>query len=512
MNAASEQTAERKSTSVTLTSFLKRSVKHGAIYGIGDILHKFVGFLLIPIYTRFLTPADYGVLEILSVTISIIGLFIIHGMYSAFSRSYLYDYKDDFQQRRELLSTTYYYLLGSGILSFTILILSSKSINSLLFKTDNNLLLLQLSFITCSLEAIRGFPFAIFRNNFQSVKFVVLRTIGFLINISLNIYFIVFKGMGILGVVLGNLITSSLICIVGIYLLKDYFAFRFSVAKLKPMLRFGIPLLPAGIAWFVFDISDRYFLQHLSNETELGLYSLGARFAMIVQFVLLMPLQRVYFASYYPLAKDDPENAREILGKFFTYFCLAGGFLGLGVIFFSAPLIKIMTAKAFWPSYSVVPLLVGSTVILGMVHTLNAGINITGKTKYLPPIVGAAAIVNVGLNFVLIPKYGMMGAGYATFLSYIVYFGISFYVNQAVYKRNFELSRLSKILLVTLTIFCTGMKLNGGSTYAELGFGFILLLLFPVLLFILNFFHKQEKEKVISLLSPVLFPRGSKAK
>jgi O-antigen/teichoic acid export membrane protein len=499
MNSSDSKITNSKKR-VTTSSFLKKSVKHGAIYGIGDILHKFVGFMLIPIYTRYLTPADYGVLEVLGVTISIIGLFIIHGMYSAFSRSYLYDYKDNFEQQRELFSTTYFYLLGSGIFFFTILTVFSQSINGLIFKNDNHLLLLKLSIGICCLEAIRGFPFAIYRNNFESVKFVTLRTIGFTVNISLNIYFIVVKQFGITGILIGNLLTSLLICIIGTFLLKDYFVFRFSIAKLKPMLKFGLPLLPAGIAWFIFDISDRYFLVHLSSKTELGLYSLAAKFAMIVQFLLLMPLQRVYFASYYPLAKNDPENARYILGRFFTYFCLAGGFVGLGVIFLSEPLIKIMADKAFWASYKVVPLLAGSAVLLGIVHTLNAGINITGKTKYLPLIVGSAAIVNIGLNIALIPKFGMMGAGYATFISYIVYFLICYFVNQAIYKRNFELLRLIKIVSVTIIILVMGILYKSSAIMMEILYDCLMILLYPTLLYLFSFFTDQEKQKIVDFI------------
>ena len=503
MNTASEQAPERKSTSVTLTAFLRKSVKHGAIYGIGDILRKLIGFLLIPIYTRYLTPADYGVLEVLTVTISILGLFIIHGMYSAFSRSYLYDYKDNFEQQRELFSTTYFYLLGSGVFFFTILTVFSQSINGLIFKSDNYLLLLKLSIGICCLEAIRGFPFAIYRNNFESVKFVTLRTVGFTVNISLNLYFIVVKQFGIIGILVGNLLTSFLICIIGTFLLKDYFVFRFSITKLKPMLKFGLPLLPAGVAWFIFDISDRYFLLHLSSNTELGLYSLAAKFAMIVQFLLLMPLQRVYFASYYPLAKNDPENARYILGRFFTYFCLAGGFVGLGVIFLSEPLIKIMADKAFWASYNVVPLLAGSAVLLGIVHTLNAGINITGKTKYLPLIVGPVAIVNIGLNIALIPKFGMMGAGYATFISYIVYFLICYFVNQSIYKRNFEFLRLLKIGIVIMILFM-GILYRCNSIIIEILYDCFMILLYPILLYIFRFFTVEEKQKIVDFIKPKL--------
>ena len=504
MNIASEPTAKRKSTPVTLTAFLKKSLKHGAIYGIGDILRKLIGFLLIPIYTRYLTPADYGVLEVLNVTISILGLFIIHGMYSAFSRSYLYDYKDNFEQQRELFSTTYFYLLACGLIFFSILTIFGYQINGLIFKNDNYLFLVKLSIGICCLEAIRGFPFAIYRNNFESVKFVTLRTVGFIVNISLNLYFIVVKHLGITGILIGNLLTSLLICIIGTFLLRDYFVLRFSFNKLKPMLKFGLPLLPAGIAWFLFDISDRYFLEHLSSETELGLYSLAAKFAMIVQFLLLMPLQRVYFASYYPLAKKDPENARYILGRFFTYFCLAGGFVGLGVIFLSEPLIKIMADEAFWTSYKVVPLLAGSAVLLGIIHTLNAGINITGKTKYLPIIVGSAAIVNIGLNFALIPKFGMMGAGYATFISYIVYFLICYFVNQAIYKRNFELLRLLKIVSVTATIFFMGTLYKSNKELIEILYVCFIILLYPILLYIIAFFNDHEKQKIVAMIEPRL--------
>ncbi|MDP2960845.1 MAG: oligosaccharide flippase family protein, partial [candidate division Zixibacteria bacterium] len=197
----------------------KTITKHTAIYSTADLLAKAVGFFLLPIYTRYLSPADYGILELLSVSLTIIMIFVQQGMQTSFFRAYSFDYKDKKEEQKEVVSTSYLYLLLSSFILLGALFFFSRQINNLLFQSKDYTTLVQLVLVTAFFHTISAITFQLFRAKLQSVKFSLVSILRFLINVFFNIYFILKLKMGLTGVIYGNLYTSILISILTFFLI-----------------------------------------------------------------------------------------------------------------------------------------------------------------------------------------------------------------------------------------------------------------------------------------------------
>jgi O-antigen/teichoic acid export membrane protein len=223
----------------------------------------------------------------------------------------------------------------------------------------------------------------------------------------LNIYLVVFRDLKVLGILYGDLIGSLAVLLCSVFFVRKYLVQRFSLETLKQMLHFGLPLVPAMLAFWILRVSDRYFLQHYCSTHEVGLYAMGVRFALILELLCYAPFNNNWPAIYFRVIKQ--ENAKEEFSSIFTYFLLAMLF-ALAISALSRPAIQLMTTAAFYDAHQVVPLLILATLFLGIYTNVTIGVGITGKTEYHAVIVVMAALVNIALNFLLIPAHGMLGA------------------------------------------------------------------------------------------------------
>ncbi len=409
-----------------------------------------------------------------------------------------------------MVSTSYLYLLSSAFIFLGIATLFSRQINNLLFQSKDYTLLVRLTFITGFFNVLSTIPFQLFRAKLQSVKFSLVSILRFLLNVSFNIYFILKLKMGLSGVVYGNLFTAILISILTFFLIYKNLSLKFSFSKLKSMLSYGFPLVPGGLSIWVLSVANRYFLERLSTTTELGLYSLGSRFSGILELLIIQPFLTTWPSIYFPLAKE--ENAPPTFSRLTTYFLLIGSFCSLGIIAISNPVLKIMADQKFWGAYKVIPLLVFSVLLFGLFSLLNVGIFIQKKTKYNPLIIGIAAIFNLLLNYFLIPPYGMLGAAYATFFSYLLMDLLAYLINVRVYPVPYEWIRILKIVSVTVLLLFILNQIQVNSWQRELLYKVLILLFFPLVLWGTGFFTSSElkraKDFILELLEKLKLKKG----
>ena len=480
----------------------KTIIKHTFIYSTSDLLAKAVGFFLLPIYTRYLSPADYGILELLSVTLSIIMIFIQQGMQTSFFRAYSFDYKESQEEQRSVVGTSYFYLFFSSLVFLGIIFLFSRQINDLLFQSKDYTKLVQLTIITGFFNTLSRIPFQLFRAKLQSIKFSLISILRFLMNVFFNIYFILHLKMGLSGIIYGNLYTAILISVITLLLIYKHLSLKLSFHKLKNMLSYGLPLVPGGLSIWVLSVANRYFLERLSTTTELGLYSLGSRFSGLLEFLIIQPFLTTWPSIYFPLAKE--KDAPVTFSRLTTYFLFIGCFFSLGIIALSNPAIKVMADPEFWGAYKVIPLLVLTVLLYGVFSLLNIGLFIQKKTKYNPLIIGISAIFNLLMNYLLIPPYGMLGAAVASFSSYLLMDLLAYLINLRIYPIPYEGVRILKIIIVTILLFFVLNQIQISSWKGELLYKLSILPLFPLLLWVSGFFTSNELRRAKNFMPSLL--------
>lgn len=484
-----------------MLSFLKELTKHTTIYGMGGLASKLVGFVLLPLYTHYLTPADYGVLGLLYITMRVLDIMVIQGMTTAVFRAYTFEFKGETEQQQEAVCTAYFYSIGSAVLLFGVLSLLSGPFNDIIFKEGNWTHLFQLMFLAGIFRSTQNVPRQIMRAHRRSALYSTIQFCDFLSAALLNVYFIVFAGKGLAGIVYSEVIREGILMIVFFFTIRPYLARKFSKQKLKEMLAFGLPKVPGGISFLVLSASDRYFLEHYSTPTELGLYSIGYRLAGLLGDFAIQPFLQTWPTMYFPLAKDSPDEGKSILGRFMTYFLVIVGFMALGICVFVEPLLTVMADPKFGGAVRVVPLVVLALVFSGVYRVLIVGINIKKKTIFIPMMVGGAALLNIFFNALLIPRWGMMGAAWATVFSYIAMCTAAYIIDHHFFPIKYERGRIVRVIIAMGSTFAISRVVTPDHLIGQIAAGLSMLLLYPATLGVLGFYTTAELDKLKELIN-----------
>ncbi|MBI2830676.1 MAG: oligosaccharide flippase family protein [Chloroflexi bacterium] len=478
----------------------KETGKHGIIYGLGTSFQYALSIILVPIYTRELTTADYGVLGLVMTTGSIfLGIFGL-GITSGLIRSY-YDYENE-NERKTVVSTAVILTAASCILLGLLGLLVSRQLSIMLFQDEGyrpHLLIIMGSTIFGLLTSI---PYILFRAKMKSTLFSILNLVFFVVGLGLTIYMVAVLKWGILGALYGNFITGALSFFGLYYYIRGDISLKFSMQEARKMLSFGVPLVPTNLGGFVMNFSARYFLNAFTSLGAVGLFTLGYQFGSVFSAIFIMPLRQIWTPMF--LSVKDHSNAKEFYGRALTYVLFIGCFLFLGLSLLSKEVIRVLATKQYWDSYIIVPLIVGSFLLYSFEIILNVGIGLKRKTKLVMVYFVAGGLVNLGFNFLLIPRYGMLGAAYATLISYIAMMVIVYLFNRRLIKVDYEWARIAKIGLVTALIFAAGYLVRIDNLYASAGFKLAVILAYPFLLYLSRFYLPEEKQKTRELTRKLL--------
>ncbi len=481
---------------------LKQIGKHTAIFSVSTILAKGIGFLLLPLYTRYLSPADYGILELLALTLQISAIFISQGLPMALFRSYSFQFKENKAMRAKAVNTAILYVIIATSIYCGIFFIFSGIIDKIIFGSKNYTVLLKIIAVTTFFRCITFVPNALLRAQLKSIQISIAQIIHLVINLSLNIYFIVVLNLGVQGVIYGNLIAALILAIIIYSLISKELSLTFSFKILKEMLSFGLPFVPAGLALIVMNGSDRFFLQKFSTTDMVGLYALGYKLSIILQFIIIEPFLLVWPSIYFPLAKED--DAQATLARLASIFFLSISFVGLIIILLSKPLIMIMAPQTFWAAHQVCDWIVPSVILYGFYNILNVGINIKKNTKTTPVIVGISAFINLLLNYLLIPQYGMIGAAVSTLLSFVMMVALAYYFNNKIYPVPYQWSFIFKTAFLFAGSVILAHYIKGDGLFIQAARFFIVIGFFSTSLLISALLTERERRNLIEIKGKLL--------
>jgi O-antigen/teichoic acid export membrane protein len=388
--------------------------KQSAIYGAGIVLGKLASFIMLPVYTRYLTPADYGVLELLSMTIDVIGMIAGIGIGSAVFK--FYSDEADEAGKKEVIGTAALAAQGMAALTAALGILFAPQLTRLVVGPETDPLYLRIFFLTYLFQTCEHVPMLLLRARQQATRVVALNVARLVLNLSLNILFVVHFRMGVLGVLLSGAITGAAMAsgLTG-YLLREV-GIRFSMARFREMVRFGSPMVLWTLGSFVLVFSDRFFLKAYVGVADVGIYSLAYKFAFMLSALAFNPFDMVWDPHRYEVAKRP--DAKEVYARVFLYMNVVVGLGALGISLFVRDFLSVMSDPAFLPAYRYVPLLLLAQTFSHAVSYCTLGMFVTGNTRSLGRIAFLATVAALALNFLLVPRYGIMGATAATVLAY----------------------------------------------------------------------------------------------
>jgi O-antigen/teichoic acid export membrane protein len=462
---------------------LKSLLKDSVFYAIPSIFSRGLAVFLIPLYTRVLSPSDFGSFDLFMAFCTLVNLTVALEVSQGVARYYSSENNPD--NKVAFASSAFWFTLFCYAFFLAVSIFFSKDLSFFVMGRDGLSVAYQIGSVYIFLNGVfyliqnqlrwelRGFHYAVVSLLVTSITAISAVVLTFLL------------GWGLYGLLLAMACGAFVGCVNGLLHLKNSFKFTFDSARLREMLVFSSPLVLSGVAVFMTLYIDRLMINHFLSLNEVGLFGFGYRIASMAGLVMVGfkgALPPLIYSNYQ--VKEMPRS----LSSIFRFFVVISLFMILILGLFSSELIMLISAESFYSASSIIVFLTPA-ILLSNMYIFAPGISIAKKTYYILYINIVGACLNVVLNFVLIPYLGIVGAAISTFLTYIVVFSMYMFLSQKFY---YVPHKWPPIIYAALLVFLTAYALP------KLTFSFLITLVLKLtsIIFIFLFFI------VIGLIKP----------
>jgi len=427
---------------------ISKIIKNSAIYSLKDVFEKAAYLFLIPVYTTYLTPEEFGIVALIMMLVSIVSVFLGIGQPNALMRFYG-DYS--YEEKQEYLGSVLLYLLVVPFIICALLLPAGNYGFKVFFK---NIAFYPYGFLAILTAFFVGIPdllLALWRVEEKAKLYVLLSLALFLSKEILALYLIIEAAWGAYGKLLGTAVAAGgFWLIVTIYLFKKIKRFKFSTTRLKQSLIFGVPLIPHILSAILLSVSDRYMLEYFTDLTQVGLYTLGYSLGSVSLFVIA-GFGQAWGPFFYSMA--DKKEAPLLFSRIATYFFIVVSLVTLILILFSKEIVTLLASSSYQEAHSVIPVVALGTFFNCLYNIPIYILYYHRNTVTIPYITGTTAIANILLNLWLIPLYGMIGAAWATALSYCVMLVLVILISDKLFHIPYEFRRILSFSSIVLAVY-----------------------------------------------------------
>lgn len=473
---------------------MNRLFKHVSIYTIGNALNRGGAFILIPLYTRYLVPAEYGMLELFYALTTVFASFLSMGFAHATLRFY-FEF-DSFEDRKSVVSTSLvssFLISASGVL---LLSLGNSMIEQYVF--DGKEIGYSLFFIygIIVLEMISQVGFAYLRAREYSKSFVMASLVRLVVLVTFNLYIVIVLRRGVEGILMGNFI--SVFCetiIIGSIILKEC-GLGFQKDKFNMIVKYSYPFLFSSVFAVIVANFDRFYLKALYTFESVGLYALALKFGLAISVLLLEPFQRGYGAFRFSIIKK--EDAKGIQAEVLTYMASGVVLAALGIAMFSNEILRLMGAFAYMEVSSLIPIIMLATSIGSLQYVFQTGILYQKRTEKIFFINTMSSVFGLSVTVGGIMYFGIYGAVFARLISSIFIVVLTYMVSQKIYPIPYPNKKIVLIMLNGIICYSTGSIL---AFLPDTIFIIVKILIIPLYVYGLFVLRILDKHDAIYLMS-----------
>ncbi len=446
----------------------------------GNFINKIVLFLFLPIFTKFLVTSEYAIYANLNIFYSVVGMLYFLGLQQSL---YSYYYKNPHPNYRfTLISSSYITLLAAGILFSSVIILFRTQLSKFITLSENNSELLILMSVILFFNMIFAFTISLLNVMEKSNKSVVLTALNNFTFIGILGFFAITQNFSVFNIFLSQLISITLFAVVSIFIIgnevrnnevthKKYY----DLELIKPLLKFGLIMLPATLAMLLMRSADRYMITYLDAESlnSAGIYAVSYKLGMIVQMIVSV-VSIIFFP--YALKQKDSQKQEEAINNIFKYYILFGGIISALSILFTPEIFELLVNGDFRIGAKLTFIGIFSTYLHGVFNIINLPFYAKQKANKIALAVISGSILNIILNYILIPKYSLMGAGIASIIAYVYLILFNYFAVRKMYKIVFDL----RILFISIFILSILALINYNSYFS---FGTMIVKISGVIIF-----------------------------
>jgi O-antigen/teichoic acid export membrane protein len=477
-----------------VSGYLRRLATTGAAYTAASIFSKLIAVALLPLYTRYLTTADYGYAEVLFAAVVAASIVIRFGVIEAVLRFY---YKAGEEPSR-VVATSFAALFWFGTAAALIALPFAEPISEALLNRPAPDLA-RIAIAGLWVATLHEFLLTLFRLEERARAFFTVTIANVLAAIALTVVLVVGADEGARGLLLGSYVSGAAFVLGLVVVHRRRISLRFERPLLRRMLRFGLPTMPAELSLYGLNFVDRIIILRSVGAAEAGLYSLAVKFAQAVN-VLVRGFQLAWPPLAYSIRDDD--EARRAYAAVVTWFLAGCAFIVTGMWLLARWIARALAAPEFFQSYEAVGLISTAVTLYALYMVLLVILGRTGRTEFNFPATGAALAANVILNLILVPPLGIVGAGLALVASYLVVVALMYGFTQRLFPVPYEWSRLARIVLVSAALVGLGELLLPTDGLAGLAGRVLLWLAYPAILLLSGFFTAEERGWLAQLRHP----------
>jgi O-antigen/teichoic acid export membrane protein len=477
-----------------MSGYLRRLATTGAAYTAASILSKVIAVALLPLYTRYLTPEDYGAAEVLFAAVVAVSIVVRLGLIEAILRFY---YQED-EDPGEVVRSSFAGLFWLATLGALVLLPFAGPLSEALLDEPSPRLA-RIAIGGLWVLTMSEFMLTLFRLEERARAFFVTTILNVLATIAVTVVLVVGLGEGARGLLLGSYATGAVFVVSLIAWQRRRLSLRFDRGLLRRLFRFGLPTMPAEASLYLLNFVDRLIIVRSLGLAEAGLYSLAVKFAQAVN-VLVRGFQLAWPPLAYSIRDDD--EARGAYATIVTLFVAGCAWVVAGMWLFSRWIVRALAAPEFFDSYEAIGLISTAVTLYALYLVLVVILGRTGRTEFNFPAAIGALVANVALNLVLVPPLGIVGAGLALLASYLVVLGLMYVFTQRLFPVSYEWTRLLRVVASVAVLVAIAELLVPTSGVVGLSIRAALFATYPLLLFATGFFSEAERRWLAYLRHP----------
>lgn len=491
-----------------LGQFFQRIARHAVVYGAGDLLGKMAGLLLIPLYTRALSLEEFGRLQVL-LSFQTLGFMVLSLGQTATLMRYHTLAADD-HERRQVITGTTLLVLGANLVALCVVYLGAPALAHRFLGGAELATLLRWLWISVLFRVLAELPMTLFRLREQSHRFAGANLLRLLTSSVVILYFVLVRRAGLPGVIWGEVIGAASFWL---WLWPGFtrqLGRRPNLATFREYLRFGWPYVTTNLGAFALVSIDKLFLAAYGLVAVTGIYSLGGKLGTLINVVILAPFTMVFSPLMFRLVKEQPEReAKRLFSELLTWFAVLLFWAALFLIVFARDILRLAAPASYASAITVVPHLVLCFVAYGFYKHLQVGLSVTGHTKALATSFVAAAVINVAGNALLIPRFGMLGAAWATLAAYLAMTVMVGRAAQRHYPIRYGWGRIAVAFAYAALLALSAFAPASWPTALRLSAQAAAVAAFPLGLLLGGFLRPGEKAELAAVWGQLKTPRGA---
>ncbi len=482
---ASEQVGQAPRTA----SDIGRLMKHSSIYMIGGMLNRIGVFLLLPVYTSYLTVAEYGTLELFYATASVAAGILSAGLAHATLRFY-FEYEDE-ADRRLVVSTNLVLGTAMGATGAIVIVLFREQLAQTVFGSPAAAAGLAIMATTMVLEMATQICLAFVRAREESTVFLGIVLSRLVVQVAVNTYMVIGLGAGVQGVLSGNCMAVAFgLLVAGSYTVRRC-GLRVDLVKARPILSYSLPFVASTLVGVVAANVDRLFIRKLLSFEALGLFALALKFSKLPDQLIGEPFNRAYGSFRFSVMRQ--ENAAPIQARVVRLLLTATLFAALGIQFFAIDVLRWMSAESFRGAAVYLPPLLLAAVLRVVTYPLQTGILVQRETRKLFRINLLKSTLYITSSLLLIRSMGILGVCLAMALTALFTMLATDRVAQRYFPVRYEWDRLARVVLIFLGALSVGWPLMAVDSIAAMLAKAVVLVAFCVALGFSAVFDDDER-------------------